>query len=35
MGYATFNYYICEEDFNENNMKDLIFELKVINILLY
>ena len=31
MGYATFNYYICEEDFNENNMKDLIFELKVIN----
>ena len=31
MGYTTFNYYICEEDFDENNMKDLIFDLKSIN----
>ena len=31
MGYATFKYYTCDIDFNESNMKDLIFELKTIN----
>ena len=31
MGYATFRYYYCEKDFNENTMDDLIFELKTIN----
>ena len=30
MGYATFKYYYCEEDFDENKMEDLIFVLKSI-----
>ena len=31
MGYATYRYYYCEKDFEENTMEDLIFELKSIN----
>ena len=31
MGYATFKYYYCDADFDENLMKDLVFELKSIN----
>ena len=31
MGYATFKYYSCETDFDENKMEDLIFELNSIN----
>ena len=31
MGYATYRYYYCEKDFNENTMDDLVFELKSIN----
>ena len=31
MGYGTFKYYYCEEDFDENLIEDLVFELKLIN----
>ena len=31
MGYATYKYYYCEKDFDENTMKDLRFELNSIN----
>ena len=31
MGYATYRYYYCDEDFEENTMEDLIFELQSIN----
>ena len=31
MGYATYKYYFCEKDFDENIMEDLIFELSSIN----
>ena len=31
MGYATFKYYYCNEDFDENTMEDLVFEMKAIN----
>ena len=31
MGYATYRYYYCNKDFDENTMEDLIFELKSIN----
>ena len=30
MGYATFKYYYCDENFDENKMEDLSFELKLI-----
>ena len=30
MGYGTFKYYYCDEDFDENKMEDLSFELKSI-----
>lgn len=30
MGYATFRYYYCDENFDENNMEDLTFQLKLI-----
>jgi hypothetical protein len=30
MGYATFKYYYCDENFDENKMEDLTFELKLI-----
>jgi hypothetical protein len=31
MGYATYRYYYCEKDFDENTMEDLKFELSSIN----
>ena len=31
MGYATYRYYYCEKDFDENTMEDLKFELTSIN----
>jgi len=30
MGYATFKYYYCDENFDESKMEDLVFELRLI-----